>query len=632
LRTGKWLIVPVAVCFFLSLGFGLVFGLDCIPCEELSKPGPFDPGPNVKITKAELVPPSGAIPEHCLVEGLRHFDSFVVKLPTKWNGSYYQIGNGGAAGRFEDLSLGLSQGYASASGSGGHTQPYPMFAFAYPPGDSDARQKLNDYCYGSVHETSALAKAIVQAFYGLKPRFSYYDGCSTGGRQGLIEAQRYPGDFDGLLIGAPVHDLTRITQRGIWQAQAQVGPGELPLSKLALLAGAVMAGCDGLDGLVDGLIDDPRKCNFDAMTDLPACPGDKDGKDCFTLAQRETIRRIYEGPSGAAATFGEAFGSEAFRRLPTSLGGGFQSGWAGWIVPSHSAESLGLALGAGFLQWAGLPPSGGGGPGWDWRQYDFHGADPQRVMENLSGKCDAVNPDLMEFRKMGGKIIHYSGWADPATGPYQSVDYFHRVLEFLGERKVNEFYKLYMIPGLGHCGGGLGCFDKVALFEALVDWVENGIEPTAYTGYRADRAVSRPMCPYPTVSRYLGDGSIDQAENFICVRSIPVKVRVERGGLKPGKNGKWTALLILPEDLDPAGWRKIAVVGGGASGRFVEDLPKASSHNGGKGKRFIAEFDTLGLIGISSAEEVDLTVTAIFEDREHGIIALEGSDRAGAIQ
>lgn len=214
--------------------------------------------------------------------------------------------------------------------------------------------------------------------------------------------------------------------------------------------------------------------------------------------------------------------------LPPYLGGGFSSGWVGWVTPAPPGlpVSLGFLLGAGFVQWAGLPPSGGGGPSWDWTSYDFYGPGPQLVIDNLAPACDATDPDLSLFRASGGKMIMWGGWADPATGPYQWVQYYESVLDYMGDATTKSFFKLYMIPGLQHCGGGLGCFDSQQdlekLFFAVIDWVEKGIAPKSFTGSRLDPSTgevlrTRPLCPYPQVARYNGWGSIDDADNFRCV-------------------------------------------------------------------------------------------------------------------
>lgn len=520
----KSILIASAILSLSVFGAGIGFCIQpCNTCNNLQNLT----FPNVTVASVQLVASTVTIPEHCRVEGDRYHDHFVIKLPTDWNARYYQVGNGGAAGSVSEseIDVGLAQGYVAAGGSGGHTEPYPMFLFAYPPSDPDAQQKLNDYCQDSVHETMLLAKKFMAAYYcdtdGLD--YAYYNSCSTGGRQGLIEAQRYPDDFDGLLIGAPVHYLTQVTTRGIWEEQQLTGAGAIDPAKLSLLADAVMNKCDDIDGLEDGLIDDPRNCTFNALTDLPACPGDVDAADCFTNAQRQAIFNIYDGPrksDGTQTTFGEAFGSEAIAQIPPYLGGGTGSGWVGWVIaaPPQMPTSMGFGLGEGFVRYAGLPPSGEGGPTWDYTTFDFD-TDFDTVVTNMSASCDAINPDLSALKALGGKVILYDGWADPATGPYQSANYYEDVLNTMGDAETKAFFKLFMIPGMAHCGGGLGCFDGNALFSALVDWVENGTEPTSYTGagVNADGDPrTRPMCPYPQVAVYSGSGSIDDAANFTC--------------------------------------------------------------------------------------------------------------------
>jgi hypothetical protein len=531
-----WIFV-LGLLVALPLGVSQVFGAPHVSapiepvmaCSELAE---MSFGPGVFIDSALTVAAAGGLPAHCEVKGIRFYDAFIVKLPDRWNGRYYQAGNGGAAGSFGDVSMGLKNGFVAASGSGGHTDPR-LFNWAYPPEDLEAQLKLDDYCDGSVHKTMIIGKRILNAYYGRTAKRSYYNSCSTGGRQGLMEAQRYPYDFDGIVVGAPVNYLTRITQRGIWEAQAllPIG-GNFAPGKLQLLSEKVMAACDGSDGLVDGLISEPRECGFNALTDLPACPGDVSDEDCFTLAERTAIQKIYTGPPGEAATPGQAFGSEAVANGMF----GPSSGWAGWVtpVPPFLPFSLGFLLGAGFVQWAALPPSGGGGPSWDWTAYDFYGDDPGLVIDNLAPTCDATDPNLSLFRANGGKMIMWGGWADPATGPYQWVQYYESVLSHMGYAAVDSFFKLYMIPGLQHCGGGLGCFDNQEdlekLFFAVIDWVEKGKEPKSFTGSRIDPVTgavlrTRPLCPYPQTARYHGRGSIDDADNFSCVGRRPPKHR-----------------------------------------------------------------------------------------------------------
>jgi feruloyl esterase len=497
---------------------------------------------------------------------------------------------------------------------------------------------------------------MIKAYYGpaKNPVRSYYNSCSTGGRQGLLEAQRYPQDFDGLVIGAPVHYLSHITQRGVWERQALASDpwtatGGTILPKLSILAATVMAKCDAIDGLADGLIDDPRKCTFNPLTDLTACEGDVDGATCFTKAQREIIKKIYSGPPGLA--FSPKYPSHAWsaeEMVPGAIkpDGTYNlpsSNWAGWVVPSPytpTAVSRGFDLGAGWVQWVGLPLSGKGGPTWDWSLYSWTGGDPQLVVANTSPMCDAIDPNLWPVKARGAKIIHYDGWPDPATGAFMTEKNYDEVLHRMGDAHTKDFYKLYMVPGMGHCGGGTGC-GTVDWQTYLENWVERGVEPEAVVGSRTARgnpadpnnymtARTRPLCPYPEVARYLGTGSIDDAANFTCVKAVPAHVRIEPETLNLNKNGAFTAFITLPHHRDcdrhhrghgrhdgDRDWRDLqvqAVVCEGAKGKLVK-----------KGDTYIAKFDAEDLISVPTGKAVTFTVSLIAEhDGEQ--VAFEGSD------
>src|SRR5262245_49667632 len=245
-------------------------------------------GAEVKIESATFVPATATAPEHCDVRGVMAPEAkFAVKLPTNWNNRFYMVGGGGFAGQLSlgPMNAGLQKGYATATTDTGHDaakEPLATFAERRANNPNADRKKL-DYAYLAVHNTAALAKQIIRAYYGGAPKYSYWVGCSTGGRQGLMEAQRYPEDFDGYVIGAPVLKISHEGIRGVWNAQAvSTGPGAVANDKLPLLADAVYKKCDGVDGLQDGLITDPRQCRFDPLKDLPKCANDEAGKDCFT--------------------------------------------------------------------------------------------------------------------------------------------------------------------------------------------------------------------------------------------------------------------------------------------------------------------------------------------------------------
>jgi feruloyl esterase len=582
-------------------------------------------GPDVTVTSATVVPGvSGGLPEHCRLGGVRApEDGFIFKLPSVWNTRYLQTGNGGAAGAYMetmmDPSLGL--GFAVGSGTGGHINPNMMdFSFGYHWWDnSTAMAKVEDYFYGSVHETSILAKKLIQAYYGKRPHYSYYNGYSTGGRQALMEAQRYPMDFDGILGGDGPIPFTKRTMGDTWEATQFLGNGYIPLAKLLILADAVMKKCDSIDGLVDGLIDDPRKCDFNALTDLPACPNDIDGPACFTTAQRQAAYNVYDGvrnSKGKLLFKGVSYGSEAM------IADG-SSGWTMFVPATPGGGTVALGLGSSFVQWIGLTPEKGG-PGWDWKTFNVD--TDWNIERDHWADMDTYDPNLWPFKKSGGKMIYYHGWADALCWPNPAPEYYDQVVRKIGSLgETREFFKLYMIPGDAHfAGAGRGVFDSNTFqppaLDALVAWVEHGVEPGALVGTRAAvpnrwSSISRPICPYPEVARYVGTGSTDDAANFACVKTIPAQVRIEPETLKLGSNGTFTAAITIPWDYQAKDSEIGSVVCEGAPAVKVTK----------KDHFYMAKFETVDLKNITAGQDYTFTVTAIVEHRGHQI-AFEGSD------
>jgi hypothetical protein len=366
---------------------------------------------------------------------------------------------------------------------------------------------------------------MINTYYGVAPTYAYYVGYSTGGRQGLMEAQRFPDDFDGILGGGDPAPFTIRTMEDVWVSTQVLGPAYIPHAKLTLLAEAVMMKCDGIDGLKDGMIEDPRKCGFNAMADLPACPGNTDGSNCFTQAQRQAIYNIYRGPeksSGKLLAKGASFGTEA-----TMANG--KSGWTMFVPEKPGGDSFSLGLGSSFVKWVGLPPTGGG-PTWDWKTFNID-TDWDVVRNNWAEMCDTNDPDLRAFKAKGKKFIDFHGWADALCWAFRAVDYYDEVVKKIGNLdETRKFYRLYMIPGMTHFPGGRGVFDRYTLrepmFQALQDWVEKGVAPEAFVGSRPAvpgkwDTITRPVCPYPEVARYKGTGSADSADNFMCVKPSP---------------------------------------------------------------------------------------------------------------
>jgi hypothetical protein len=496
----------------------LAFADPTVKCTDLSTT-PF--GTEVKIESATLVAAAAAMPEHCDVRGTIWPEAkFAVKLPAAWNHRFEMVGNGGTAGTISLASMdpGLRKGFATASTDTGHdAAKEPLASFAYPSATNpNAKRKGIDFGYQAVHETALLAKQIIKGYYGEAPRYSYWVGCSTGGRQGLMEAQRFPEDFDGLVVGAPVLNGTGNNMRLIWNAQAQTGPGDIANEKLPLLADAVYKKCDSVDGLEDGLIDDPRRCAFDPARDLPKCAADTDGPACFTGAQIEALKKIYDGVRNSKGKLifpGQPLGAEVL--APTGPTGEVRSGWQGVLAGSSHAS---LARAESYMRFLFIDPAPG--PTWNFKMYDFD-TDPPK-MAAPAAIVDAANPDLRLLKQRGGKILQYHGWADPLITPLISVNYYEAALEKMGNKETKEFYRLFMVPGMFHCAGGVGC-GTVDWVTPLVDWVEKGTAPAKLIGARVvagETKRTRPLCPYPEVARYKGAGSIDAAENFTCQAPI----------------------------------------------------------------------------------------------------------------
>ena len=493
------------------------------------------------VMTAELVRRSSTAPEHCRIEGLiLPAVGFEVRLPLAWNGKFLMVGNGGYLGAFFDQSMGLVRGYATASTDTGHRGPSPTFAH-------DNRAAEIDFGFRAVHVSALAAKRLIAAFYGRPPRYAYFRGCSTGGRQGLMEAQRFPADFDGLSIGAPIYDYTlKQIYNAAWVAQAlfaDEGAGYVPRRKLAALGAAVYARCDGLDGLEDGLIDDPRNCDFEPSRDLALCPADTDRDDCFFAAQIEAISKIYDGPGSGYP--GHVHGGEW---LP-SAGGGLTGGWDvyftgqlagaagtgsadGDAYGGNDFEPVQLRNARSFFRFLAFEQDR---PDFDvLSDLDFAAVPDTSFMASL---MNATEPDLSALHERGGKILMWHGWADVGLNPLRTIEYFEQVRATLGQTVADDLIRLFMVPGMYHCSGGPGP-DRFDDLSALERWVEEGVapqtmlavesaDPGSYASGRGPGGMagsspkaavtrSRLLCAYPRVARYRGTGSPDSAESFEC--------------------------------------------------------------------------------------------------------------------
>ena len=417
-----------------------------------------------------------------------------VWLPiTGWNGKFLAVGSGGGGGSiaYEAMSNALRRGYATSATDDGHTGPSASFALGHP-------EKFIDFAYRSEHEMTVKAKAIINTFYGRNPRYSYWDGCSGGGREGLLQAQRYPGEFDGIIAGDPA--TFRRNAWALWLANASFkDPVDyIPPSKYPMIHQAVLDACDAIDGLKDGLIDDPTLCHFDPK--VLQCAGG-DTPSCLTARQVQTARTILSPATTRS-------GREIFPRLEP----GTELRWgrlAGGPEPA--------ALFVDYFKYIVFKD-----PNWDWRTFDLER--DSALSDEVGKDTIALNPDLTQFAEHGGKLLIYHGWADQQVAPVASVDFYKSVVDISGDPAQSPgWVRLFMAPGMAHCAGGEGpdTFDELSAME---QWVEKGKAPDQMiashsTNGKIDR--TRPLCPYPQIAKYQGAGSQDEAANFTCKAPPP---------------------------------------------------------------------------------------------------------------
>lgn len=460
--------------------------------------------PHMTITAAESVAagpvrsgrgPATTVPAHCRVAAVlepssdSHIEMELWMPSEDWNGKFLAVGNGGWAGNIETgaMATGLARGYATASTDTGHKGGSASFAAGHP-------EKLIDFGYRSMHEMAVQSKTILQSFYSRAPQLSYYQGCSTGGRQGLMEAQRFPADFDAIIAGAPVNNALHLNIQSVSrQIDMLREPARiLPREKVALLANAVVTKCDANDGVKDGIISDPQSCRFDPAV-LQCKAGD--GQDCLTAAQVETAKRAWspvKTQAGEIVYPGSAPGFEAGYRMP---------------VPGMPLTPL-FTDTPRFL--------GHQDANWDPMTFALD-ADLALAIKN-AGFIESTDPDLAKFKARGGKLLLYHGWADPGPAPQNTINYLSAVAARL-DGNQEDWMRLFLMPGMGHCSGGVGP-DRADFLSAMEAWREKGEAPAHIEAARAANqsvtAMTRPLCPYPQVARFTGAGSTDDAKNFVC--------------------------------------------------------------------------------------------------------------------
>ncbi len=445
--------------------------------------------------------------------------NFEVWLPSEtWNGKFLSSGEGGYAGTLNYTRSGLDggldelirRGYATASTDTGHLASDPNWAIGHP-------ERVIDYAHRAKHLVTVAAKGLITAFYGRPATRSYFNSCSNGGRQGLMELQRYPDDYDGLVIGAPWNYQSHSNAGFVWDAQTLSAPGAaIPASKLPAINRAALAACDRNDGLADGVIEDPSTCRFDPGTLV--CKGAEDDS-CLTPPQAAAVKKLYDGPAhprtGASIFPGWARGSEL--------------GWTR-LVASGNFSNLGRAY-FGNLVFEK--------PDWDFRTFDFD-RDLSVAEQRIGTIADAISPDLSAASRRGVKIIQYHGWNEQTLQPAYSPIYYEKVMAAMGGlERTQDFFRLFMVPGMAHCYFGPGANSFGALGQqlppsrdglhdiqtALERWVENGVAPSELiaTKYADDepgtRTVkfARRLCPYPSIARYKGSGDPNDAGSFVCV-------------------------------------------------------------------------------------------------------------------
>ena len=435
-----------------------------------------------------------------------------------WNGKLQGLGQGGFAGQIDSFELGASaaKGYAA-----GPPMPATPVRRSTQHGHSAIRKRSPTSVHRGIHEMTRVAKEVISQFYGSAVKHAYFAACSDGGREALMEAQRYPDDYDGILAGAPANYWTGLLSLAAFDTQVlSATPASfIPPPKIITIAHAVVAACDKLDGAEDGIIDDPRLCHFDPAS--IECKAGEDDDKCLTASQVATLKTIYAGlhDSGGKPVF------------PGYLPGAEEgaNGWTLWITGPAPARSLMAAFGIGYFSDMVYDNT-------DWSFKSFTLASGmQTAKEKTSAALDATNPDLSAFHAHGGKLILYHGWDDPAIPALNTVNFYGNVVAKMGRANVDSFVRLYMLPGVQHCGGGPGpdAFGQSASSAAddpehnvriaLENWVEKGTAPetliaskTAEGNPPGGSTITRPLCPYPQTTKYKGRGDVNKAENFVC--------------------------------------------------------------------------------------------------------------------
>jgi Tannase and feruloyl esterase len=521
-------------CLFLLL----TSTLSASPCEQLT-------GlelPAAKVVSAETVragtflPPGVAahtpaaatykkLPAFCraVLKATPSSDSRIpieVWMPTTgWNHKYRGQGNGGFAGAidYHGMAGSISLGYATSATDTGHKGEATDAGWAlHHP------EKIVDFGYRAIHLTAVLAKAVIEAFYHTAASRSYFDSCSDGGREALMEAERFPEDYDGILAGAPANDWTHLLGAALDLAKSTTASRAnfIPPAKLPVVTRAALETCDAQDGVRDGIVNDPRRCHFDPTTLLCGTIG----QACFSNSQIQTLQKIYAGGS-------DSQGSQIFPgAMPTGEDG--EGGWKDWLTGPEFGKASMVAYSTSFFQNMVFEDP----------QWNYHTANVSAALrvadQKLAPVLNATDPDLQGMKTRGHKLILYHGWLDPAISPLGSVRYYRRVVSKMGQQSADEFLRLYMVPGMRHCVGGPGpyMFGQLGvsvsrdpaqnIFVALEKWVEKDIAPQSIIATKLNDdhdsskgvLMTRPLCPFPETAVYDGKSDPKKAAAFVCAK------------------------------------------------------------------------------------------------------------------
>lgn len=471
-----------------------------ISCENLASQVLLSPG--VTAATSVVVPAAGSTPAYCRVDLEEVPGTPVVKirvgLPmTGWNGKIRNLGGGGCVGSVGSVTTAINTGYVGSATDTGHSGGCDP---AVNPDHTLNLQFINDFIYRGVIDQVRWAKRVARMFYGVEPSRNYWDGCSTGGRQGLALAQKAPNELDGILAGAPAIHWTKFQTAQMWGqvAMKDIAGSVIPSAKLNQATSSAIAACDGNDGVVDGLIDDPRTCSFSATANICGAPT-APASNCLTATEAEAVDKIWDGPRN---TKGKKI----------------------WFAPERGASLPSLngtnpfGLGVTQFKWNTIDLD------FDWRTVTLatYANIAQQGSINVGDLSNTQNPDLTKFRDSGAKLLMWHGMSDPLIMARGSIDYYRRASTvFGGFDNLKPWFRFFRAPGVGHCGGGGPTSSN--LFNIMVDWVENGTAPDSILASQnlgGGVTRTRPLCPYPQTAVYNGSGSTDDAANFTCQGNI----------------------------------------------------------------------------------------------------------------